>query len=54
LIRFTGAPLGEEGRSLVLSIIMASTRGIAITPESYKRLQDLAEPRRVQVYVSPT
>jgi thioredoxin reductase (NADPH) len=53
-IRFTGAPLGEEGRSLVLSIIMASTRGVAISPESLKRLQDLRDPRQVQVYVSPT
>jgi thioredoxin reductase (NADPH) len=53
-IRFTGAPLGEEGRSLVVSIIMASTRGVAISTESLKRLQDLTEPRRVQVYVSPT
>lgn len=53
-IRFTGAPLGEEGRSLVLGIIMASTGAVAISPESFRRLQDLKEPRAVQVYVSPT
>lgn len=53
-IRFTGAPLGEEGRSLIFAIVMASTRSITLTEESLKRLMDLTEKREIQVFVSPT
>ncbi len=50
-IRFTGAPLGEEGRSLVMSIIMASA-GKGILPEG--SFGELKEKRQVKVFVSPT
>jgi thioredoxin reductase (NADPH) len=53
-IRFTGAPLGEEGRTLVLAIIMASTGQPAITEDSVERLGHVAEKRHVRVFVSPT
>jgi len=53
-IRFTGSPLGEEGRSLILAILMASTRGIVLSEESLKKLIQLRERREIQVFVSPT
>ena len=53
-IRFSGAPLGEEGRSLITTILMVSTGGVVISGESLKRLQDLHEKRDIQVFVSPT
>jgi thioredoxin reductase (NADPH) len=53
-IRFTGAPLGEEGRTLVLAIIMASTGQPAVTEDSMERLKHVAEKRHVRVFVSPT
>jgi len=53
-IRYTGAPLGEEGRSLVQSIIMASTGQTLVSPDTKKRLQRLKEKRHVRVFVSPT
>jgi thioredoxin reductase (NADPH) len=53
-IRFTGSPLGEEGRSLILAIVMASTRAITLTEESLSKLLTLDESREIQVFVSPT
>lgn len=53
-IRFTGSPLGEEGRSLVMAIIMASTGQTIISDDSRKRLERLKEKRQVRVFVSPT
>lgn len=53
-IRYTGAPLGEEGRSLIMSAIMASTGKTILTEASVKKLQKLKEKRQVRVFVSPT
>jgi thioredoxin reductase (NADPH) len=53
-IRFTGSPLGEEGRSLVMAIIMASTGQTIASEDSRKRLDRLKEKRHVRVFVSPT
>ncbi|HBU06359.1 MAG TPA: hypothetical protein DEA95_07295 [Nitrospiraceae bacterium] len=53
-IRYTGAPLGEEGRSLIQSIIMASTGQTLVSPDTKKRMQRLKEKRHVRVFVSPT
>ncbi|MGD0885868.1 MAG: FAD-dependent oxidoreductase [Thermodesulfovibrionales bacterium] len=53
-IRFTGAPLGEEGRSLIMAILMASTGSVVISENSLKRLMELDTKREVQVFVSPT
>jgi len=52
-IRFTGAPVGEEGRSLIMTILMASTGSAIISDKSIKRLMELKEPRDIKVYVSP-
>ena len=53
-LRFTGAPLGEEGRSLLLAIMMASTGNSALSEEGVKKLADLREKRHIQVFISPT
>lgn len=53
-IRFTGAPAGEETRTLLLSIMMASTAGTILSEPSKKRLADLKEDRSIKVFVSPT
>lgn len=53
-IRFTGAPLGEEGRSLIISILMASTGKVLLSEASMKSLRRLDSERKVQVFVSPT
>ncbi len=53
-IMFRGAPLGEEGRTLVMSLIMASTGQGAIREPSIKKLQKLNDRRQVKVFVSPT
>ncbi len=53
-IRYTGAPAGEEGRSLILSIIMASTGKTFISDDSRQRLKRLEEKRHVRVFVSPS
>lgn len=53
-LRFTGAPVGEEGRSLLLAIMMASTGRSALSPEGVKKIGDLREKRHIQVFVSPT
>jgi thioredoxin reductase (NADPH) len=54
-IRYTGAPVGEEGRSFLLSLLMAST-GTAIfsEPAITKIKEQLREKRDIQVFVSPT
>ncbi len=53
-LRYTGAPLGEEGRSLLVAILMASTGKSAMTAPSIKKVAGLKEKREIQVYVSPT
>ena len=53
-IRYTGSPAGEEGRSFVMAIIMASTGKTLLTDDSKKRLNRLKDKRHVRVFVSPT
>ncbi|MDA8099384.1 MAG: hypothetical protein M0042_07135 [Nitrospiraceae bacterium] len=53
-MRYTGSPLGEEGRSLIVGMLMASTGKSALTEPSLKRLATLQEKRHIQVYISPT
>jgi thioredoxin reductase (NADPH) len=53
-LRYTGAPVGEEGRSLLLAILMASTRAVTLTEQAVQRLTELKDRREIQVYVSPT
>jgi thioredoxin reductase (NADPH) len=54
-IRYTGAPMGEEGRSLLVAIMMASSRKTPLTEPAVKKIEEeLREKRDIQVFVSPT
>lgn len=53
-IRYTGAPMGEESRSLLVAIMMASTGRTILSEQAGKRLRELKDKRYIQVYVSPT
>lgn len=54
-IRFTGAPMGEEGRSFLTAIIMASTGKPLLSEPSVTQIAErLHEKRDIQVFVSPT
>ncbi|MCK9238912.1 FAD-dependent oxidoreductase [Desulfocurvus sp.] len=53
-IRYTGAPLGEEARVLVETVMLASAGRSGLSDMSRRVLADLAEPREVRVFISPT
>ena len=53
-IRYTGAPLGEEGRSLLVAIMMASSGMTVLSEPAVKKLGELRDKRDIQVFVSPT
>ncbi len=54
-IRYTGAPVGEEGRSFLVALMMASTGKPLLTEPSVKKITEgLREKRDIQVFVSPT
>lgn len=53
-MRFTGAPMGEEGRSLLMAITMASSGMTVLSEPAIKKLADLHEKRAIQVFISPT
>ncbi len=53
-IRFTGAPAGEEARTFLLGVIMASAGITMLSDASKKRLSELKERRNIKVFVSPT
>ena len=51
-IRYTGAPFGEEGRSFIEVLIMASHRDSHLGKKSRERLDSLNEKRHVMVFVT--
>lgn len=53
-IRYLGAPVGEESRTLVETIMRASTGQSGFSDAARQMLQDLDAKRQVQVFVSPT
>ncbi len=53
-LRFVGAPIGEEGRSFLEAVLLASRRSSGLTDESKARLAKLEEPRSAKVFVTPT
>ncbi|HEX9020703.1 MAG TPA: FAD-dependent oxidoreductase, partial [Nitrospirota bacterium] len=54
-IRYTGAPVGEEGRSFLITLMMASTgKTLLSEPAAKKIVDELREKRDIQVFVSPT
>ena len=52
-IRFTGAPIGEEGRSFIETIVMLSRKESGLTKKSKQQLKELTEKRNVMVFVTP-
>ena len=53
-IRFTGAPAGEEARTFLLALLMASAGKTILSEPSRQRLSELKENRNIKVFVSPT
>jgi len=53
-IRYVGAPLAEEGRSFLETVLMISKRDSGLTKESRDLLSALDTKRRIKVFVSPT
>lgn len=52
-IRYTGAPLGEEGKSFIQAIMMISNHESGLTKKSKKALAKLSEPRHIQIFITP-
>lgn len=53
-IRLTGAPAGEELRTLMVTLIMASSEMTILSDASRNRLADLKDARNIKVFVSPS
>jgi len=53
-IRWLGAPVGEESKTLVVALQMMGYRNTELNPNSLKILQKIREPRSIKVFVSPT
>ncbi len=53
-MRFTGAPVGEEGISFIQTLLRVSLGESTLTPASKAKLAKLGEKRHIQVFVSPT
>lgn len=53
-LRFTGAPIGEESRTFILALIMASSGKSLMEEGLLKKLLTLDSPRDIKVFVSPT
>lgn len=52
-IRFTGAPLGEEGKAFVETILHVSFGASSLSETSKAILAELIEPRHVRIFSSP-
>ena len=53
-MRWLGAPIGEEGRTFVETLIMMGYGKTDISEESLKILQKIESPRNLKVFVSPS
>jgi thioredoxin reductase (NADPH) len=53
-IRFTGAPVGEEGIAFIQTLLRVSLGESTLRPESRAKLAALKEKRHIRVFVSPT
>ena len=54
-IRYTGAPVGEEGRSFLVALLMASNGSTILTEPAIAKIKEqLREKRDIQVFISPT
>jgi thioredoxin reductase (NADPH) len=53
-LRFVGAPLGEEGRAFIETILLVSLEDSGLKATAKQILKQLDEPRHVKIFVSPT
>jgi thioredoxin reductase (NADPH) len=53
-IRWLGAPLGEEGRIFLETLILIGTRKSYLSEQSLQVIKKINQPRRIKVFVSPT
>jgi thioredoxin reductase (NADPH) len=53
-IRLLGAPSGEEVRTVLIAILMASTGKTILSDDARRRLAELKDKRNIKVFVSPT
>ncbi|WP_243543982.1 FAD-dependent oxidoreductase [Pseudodesulfovibrio tunisiensis] len=53
-IRFLGAPIGEESRAFITTILLVSMGTAGLSPVSSDLLRELNEERFVQVFVNPS
>ena len=53
-IRYTGSPLGEEGRSFLVALMMASTGMSILTAPAMAKIAAIKDKRDIQVFVTPT
>jgi len=53
-IRFVGAPAGEEGRTILETLLLLGTRNSGLSKQSRKILERIDSPRNVKVFVSIT
>lgn len=52
-IRYTGAPIGEEGKSFLASLIITSKNNAELGEDAKKALSALKEKRHIRVFVTP-
>lgn len=53
-ISFFGSPLGEEARTLIMTLLAVSTESTIFSDDALRRLFELKDPRNIQIFVSPT
>jgi len=53
-IRFLGAPIGEEGRTLLEAVVLIGLRKSNLSEQSVKIIEKIHSPRRVKIFSSPT
>jgi len=53
-IRFLGAPMGEEGRTLLEAVVLIGLRRSNLSEQSLKMMEKINSPRAVKVFSSPT
>ena len=53
-IRFLGAPMGEEGRTLLEAVVLIGLRRSNLSDQSLKLIEKIDSLRRVRIFSSPT
>lgn len=53
-VRYTGAPLGQEGWALLETLITMSTRDVKIPEEYLEKLRNLEKTIRIETIITPT